>query len=165
MDNITVSTGIVFKAKAVPLNAFDIVRRKCNEVKPKVPVKYMPEKDRDEQNPNDPEYLDALSEWDSNYAEAILDMVFAVGITVVSIPDGMYNADDKEWAETFVALGFDIPDGGQGRFLKWMKLYAAVTVDDMIQLQGACSRMTGVPEKDVADAAAAFRSQKGEPTD
>ena len=74
MEEVTVSTGVVFKVKAVPLNAFDLVRRKCMVTKPKVPVVHIPDKDRDEPNPNNPDYIDEKNEWESLYAEKTMDM-------------------------------------------------------------------------------------------
>jgi len=159
---ITLSTGVVFKIVGVPLFAFDKIREKMRLERPQVPVVHIEEKDRDEPNPNDPDYIAALDTFERKHSEKIIDMMITLGTEFDSVPEGFPKVSDDSWVLKLKLLDIDVPESEDvhGRYLAWIKLCAMKTMEDYESLLIACSRGAGVTEKDVADASATFRSAK-----
>ena len=162
---ITLSTGVVFKLENVPLFAFDKIKEKVGRERPQVPVVHIESKDRDEPNPNDPDYIAAMESYDSKLNEKLVDMVIVLGTEVDSVPEGFPKAEDEGWATKLKRLDIDIPEDSDERYLSWVKLCAMRTAEDLASLLMACARGAGVTEEDVAEQAASFRDSKERRTD
>ena len=157
---ITLSTGVVLKIIDVPLYAFDAVRQRMTSERPKVPTGYIEAKDRDEPNPNDPDYIAAIEDYDAKVNGKLVDMVITLGTEVESIPSEFPEAKDKTWADKITRAGILVPDEEHERSLVWMKLCAMRTGQDLQSVLFACLRNAGVTEEDVAVATASFPNRK-----
>ncbi len=131
---------------------------------PKVPKVFIESKGREEENPADPAYLEALRQYEQERADIIEDMIIALGTRVVSA-NGVPKAEDEEWAETFDTLGFEIaPIGKKKRYIQWFRLVAiGGNSDDLRLFMEAMGRIQGVSEEDVAEAADSFRGTEERP--
>lgn len=165
MPEIIVSTGVKFKTKDVPVMVYQALKNKLNKERPKVPTWYNDQKDREESNPSDPDYLEAVSRWEEELTEKLMDAAIVLGIEVAEIPEGMEKSDSEGWKRQLESIGIEVPVNGNGRYLAWVKYYAAPTIEDMRELISASSRNAGVTEEDAAQAAALFRHNEERGTD
>ena len=85
--------------------------------------------------------------------------MIGLGTKVLKVPEGMAKHTDKEWTEPLEALNIPIPENGTGRYIAWVKLYAASTTNDLENITLAITKAGGVSEEDVAKAATMFRDR------
>lgn len=145
---VELSTGVVLRVKKVPRQVFaDIVA----DIKaPAVPVAYIPDKGREEENPDDPDYLDKYRTYQARLAKAMSDAVTLLGTDVESVPDGFPTDTDRDWLDEMRALGHDLSNP-KARYLAWVKYKAAVDEDDFNRIWKGVGRLSGVTETDTAD--------------
>lgn len=164
VDRITLENGIILRLKPVP----PMVLRAASAgvKKPEVPIVLIPEKGRDEPNPNDPQYLADLQQWFANQAEALLTVALILGTAVEFIPEGMHGADDDEWIaelrEAYGLLAGSIPPiheerGSKARYLDWLHLYAIPSETDIHRLTRLLTSGVALTESEVQAAADSFR--------
>lgn len=155
--------GIRLKLSPIPSVLVQEVARKYPNPRP--PVVFIEEKGREEENPNDPEYLNRLAE--ANYQRSIVILnVFLSGLEIVSIPDNLQKVEDTGWEEVVREIAnIEIPAGGFGRRLAWFKYYA-FTDDDLIRVRDKITRLSGIVlEEDVKEAEESFRDNEERPSD
>jgi len=161
---IQLSTGVVFKVVDVSPFAFNRVKAMMELERPSVPVVYIESKEREEPNPNDPDYVAATENFDLKLTEKLTDMIILLGSELDTVPEDFPNAQDERWTAKLEKLGINnIPSASEdqdGRYLAWVKLCAMRTFEDYSSLLVACSRSAGVTEEDVAEAASSFRGTK-----
>lgn len=161
-SEITVSTGVVFKIKKAPSLAFQTIVGNLKQNEPKVPVCENPNKGRREENPNDPDYLKAKSEYDNKANLALMDAAIILCTEIKSIPEGFEKPEDKDWFEILSIIGITPEqlglDNKRKRYLAWVKFHAA-SDDDMFLISKEIVRLNGVSEGDVTAVMAAYKSQ------
>jgi len=87
---ITLSTGV--RARFIPVSA-SLVQDAVSRIKnPPVPVWYNPDKEREEPNPLDPEYQQAIQDADQERGVAAIDVLVLMGVELV---DGI--PEDDGW--------------------------------------------------------------------
>ena len=91
MSNIVTLPGDV-RAKLVPVPASLIDEVTSRIKKPRVPMWHNPDKDRDEPNPNDPDYLDQVEKYDRDRGLAAIDAMIMFGAEMI---DGL--PEDDTW--------------------------------------------------------------------
>ena len=150
---VTLSTGV--RARLTPISAAlvqDVIGRIED---PPVPTWYNKEKEEDQPNPADPEYLKAVEAMDGKRAMAALDAAIMFGIELV---DGL--PEDGDWIKRLKYMvkrnmldlsDFDLDDEMDQEFL--YKRYVAVSADDFVHV----ARLSGVPSEEVQRAARTFR--------
>ena len=154
-DTVALSTGVVLKIKPVPkFFIFDVTAR---IEKPKPPFVFIESKGREEENPDDPDYQEALEKWIMDVANAGNDVALLRGSEIESVPKGVPGPDDKEWINEMEVYGLPMIDNPTARYLSWVKAIAAPLDRDIELLLGEIGRLTGVSEADVEDAVARFR--------
>lgn len=157
-DEVTLSSGVVLKVRPVPPLLLNRVQMRFPKVP--VPVVYNPDKERDEPNPNDPEYTEAIERNEFSKTEALLDIMIGRGTEPISIPAGMPKPQDDEWLEELEFYLQEEQDKRERpRYLAWVKFVAIQNTDDMQKLSGAVQVMMGVSEQAVADHLNSFRNQ------
>ena len=165
IDSITLTNGIVLTLKLVaPLLISDAARR---IPKPPVPTVYSEEKNRDEENPTHPDYLEALVMWRGERDEAGLSVALIMGSSVSSIPDGLHGPDSDEWIDeieaSYAAIDMEPPkidrERPSSRYLSWLRLYALPTEEDIVRISRILTSSVAVSEEDVREAVDAFRSR------
>jgi|TARA_Y100000310_G_scaffold15622_1_gene15678 hypothetical protein len=158
---ITLSTGVVFKIKDVPVMVLGAIKSRMAASRPKVPVIFIEDKDREEPNPNDPDYIAAVEDWEAELTEEIIDAIIVLGVGLDSVPEGMDKPDGDIWAGQLAKVRVEVSGskGSDERLLSWIKLYAASSEEDINSLIMACSKGAGVSEEDVAESATMFRNR------
>ncbi len=165
-DTLTLSTGVVLKLKPVPQA---IIRRVVAKIeRPVVPVVHIEEKDRDEPNPDDPDYKEALGDWLTEQAFAAFKAVLLFGTEIESLPEGMVGPDSDDW--TAIPLYLEVVTEEEladhyRRYLAWIELYAARTETDVFNIARLPVQLAGISESEVMDALLAFRSRARGGTD
>ena len=156
---ITLGTGVQLETRAVSMWAIQKIKERVERERPKVPTKYLKEDERTIEVPEDPDYRTALEVHEVKLAEVIYDAMIGLGTKVLKVPEGMAKHTDKEWTEPLEVLNIPIPENGTGRYIAWVKLYAASTSNDLQNITLAITKAGGVSEEDVAKSAAMFRDR------
>jgi len=162
-DTVTLSTGVVLKIKPFPRTFIFAVTGRIK--KPKPPLVFIESKGREEENPDDPDYQEALEKWAVDVANAGNDVALLRGCEIESIPEGLPGPDSKEWKNEMEVYGLPMIKNPVARYLSWLKAIAAPLERDIILLLGEIGRLTGVSEADVEDAVALFRRLATRTTD
>lgn len=162
-DEFTSKNGIIFKIKKVPNMLIADANRKI--VFPRVPTVFIEDKGREEENPNDPDYMRDLREAQTRQGMMGVNTYISFGTEVKHIPEGMVDYLSQEWSEDIEEItGLEIPKKGKGRYCAWVKYYA-LDDEDMTDLNIQIARFSGsIPERDVTDAEDSFRdNEEGAP--
>lgn len=156
-DRVTLSRGIVLKLKPVPPN---LIREISNRIpEPVVPIWHDPDKDREEPNPNDPDYIAAVNDRAIMILHNILEALMLMGTEVETLPPGVYGPDESGWLEDLEILGQTVDvSNSRRRYLAWMKFYALASELDIGLVQIGVSRLSGVTELEVMRAIRSFRN-------
>lgn len=145
---ITLSTGVVLRGKQVPPLGFVAVL--ANFPRPKPPMWKDPNMGRMMENPDDPDYISRVQSWQTEYADATLNVMVVYGTEIVNIPKGMSKPSDKRWLERYQMTGLQVHEENEDwRYLTWIKFEAAVTVDDLNKIKKVVGELSGVPESAV----------------
>jgi hypothetical protein len=159
---ITLSTGIVLTL--IPVSPRAVRDAGDRLPRPEVPTFYNESKERDEPNPDHPEYRAALDRWQYEGVEASLKFALSLGTRPEFIPDDRVGPDDDRWIE-------DINEGhevngteppplrrtGKGRYLDWLLWYAVGSDEDTFRLSRILLATTVPTEEEVARALDSFR--------
>lgn len=131
-------------------------------VEPKVPVVFMDDKGREEENPQDPDYILAKQQVANERGFLYISAMLTLGTEIDILPPGMEPPESDEWLEIVESLGIDVPANNKRlRYCAWLK-YIAVPDSDFNKLMDAVLKYSGlVTEEAVADAQDAFRGETG----
>jgi hypothetical protein len=164
MTEVITRDGVKLKIRAVPSLVVLAIQKQCNE--PAVPIFRNEEKQRDEENPNDPNYIRAVKDYNEKVGELTTQAYLANGIEVVEpLPDGIYSLDDDKWAEGLKLVGLDIPDEGIARKVAYLRWYL-IPDEDVADIIGKIAVAGGVvSEEQIAKAAESFRDNTQRDTD
>lgn len=128
---------------------------------PQPPRTFNEDKGRDEENPNDPQYVVDLRNYNYDLGMLTADGYFALGTSLLlPLPDGVEPPGGDEWAETLTAVSpdLDIPEKGPRRYLAWLKFYALPDSDQQSLMRAVVRLSSAVLEADVAKALSTFPS-------
>ncbi|KKM75808.1 hypothetical protein LCGC14_1386490 [marine sediment metagenome] len=161
---VTLSCGVVLRFKPVPSLA---IREAAMRIEaPTVPTIHIEDKNRDEENPNDSAYIQAVAEYEAAQALVANDVVLLLGADVEHVPNGVAHLDDDSWVQDLQLLGIEFdPDHLGARKLAWLKFYILRTDDDQVKALMGPMRSAGVGEGDVAKAMDSFRDHTARATD
>ena len=149
----TLSTGVRVRLHPVPPGTIQEARAAIQM--PKVPTWTNPDKDREEPNPNDPAYLEAVVETHRQIRQAIEAVALMFGVELVDgVPDGGDWERNLRWLEKRGRLnlsGYDLSDPVDREFL--YKKHSAIGADDWTVI----NRLLGITREEVDEAASNFR--------
>lgn len=154
----TSSAGLKLRIKKVSPFIIAEARRKLRA--PRVPSVFNEDKGRNEENPNDPDYLEAVQNYQFDASMLAQRVYFILGTEVVSVPKGMHTYDSPMWADEILAAydELDIPAEGPRRYHAWLKFYAIPSDEDQGLLLRAILNLGGATmEADVQQAQKSFR--------
>lgn len=152
-DAITLSTGVMLRTKPAPLL---LIEQIANAIPiPKPPIKWSADKDRDEEDPYDPDYLDAIQQRQRTIRNRCKDAMLYFGTEIVSVPDGFSGPEDTRWRGELSYFGVEIDERLPA--ITWLTQYAIRGANDLAVLMGSVGRKTGVMETDVAEMVGLFR--------
>lgn len=157
------SSGVVLRHKRVP----PMILAKVDEkfIDPPIPMLWDTEKEHNIPNLDDPDYDKKLEQVRLDRGKAMIDILIGMGTEIEYIPDHMQNPDEDEWVENLSFVNIDVPKLRLGRYLAWVKYYAAEAAEDIQNLAKKGSSALGVTEEDVAEAIANFQSHEERTTD
>jgi hypothetical protein len=154
---ITLSTGVQLQCRKIsPLLMTDVMRQ---FQKPRVPMFYNEDLGREEENPNDPIYIENLDNYNRDMSLAILDTMIVAGTSIKYVPEDVENVDGTEWRETMEAAGIKITENKKRTYLFWVKHVAATSDTDTGIIMEGVGRMSGVAASDVDSAVKQFRNR------
>lgn len=153
---ITLTNGI--KLRIVPTSQAAARRLVMQYPKPRPPLA----KGRDdimEENPLDPDYIEAQAVWSEKLINAIWQMMTILGTKCEVVPSGRYGPDDEGWMDELELAGLEVDRKLKGlpRYQEWLNLYALTSAMDQLNLGAALMARLGILESEVRDAVAAFR--------
>jgi hypothetical protein len=158
LDRITLSNGIVLKLKSVP--PFLARQAVISLQRPKPPRVFLEDKGREEENPNDPVYLDELRLYEARSIEVGVNVMLLTGTEVQEIPNGCYGPEDDGWLENLEALDVVVErEKPRARYLAWLRYYALQSTLDITRVTAALGRRVGLSEEEVAASADSFRNR------
>ena len=156
---LELQSGIVLRLKPV---SSGLLRKAAARIpEPEVPRVWLAEKDREEENPNDPNYLAALVARGEKQGLAQMDVAILYGTSIETIPEGAYRPDDEEWSADLLEDGFLTDEdlsSYRKRYLNWVLLYACRGGDEA-KLFGHVIILCGLTEAEVQEVLASFRSR------
>lgn len=135
---------------------------------PKVPVVYIADKERDEENPNDPDYLAAVQDANFQRVSVTYATILAMGTEVVRLPSDMEGYETDDWIDTIAGFGItDVPRTNKRlRYAAWLKFIAIPDGKEFEGLITKIIRFSGLTvEEDVTKAEETFRDQASGATD
>lgn len=156
--------GIVLQCKPVPPLLLNAVMAEFPDPEP--PTVYLEEQGRNEPNPNDPAYRQALLDAGEARDLAVNNVVLATGTSIISIPEGYYKPEDEEWVAgiEFAArmAGKEIkvePAEGDPttRYLQWLRWYACESGMDIALIQSLPYHLAGIREGEIDEVLDSFR--------
>lgn len=143
----TLTSGVRVRLNSVPLGLIEEVTSAVEE--PDVPMWYNPDKDREEPNPNNPEYVKAVKKADRERSIAAIETCIMFGFDLV---DGMPDSDD--WLEKIKFLEmkgridlsqYDLDNPYHREFI--YKRYVAVAGTEDLKL--VQNMVTGINPEDI----------------
>lgn len=157
--------GLRFKVGKVSKYALMAVRK--NIQRPMPPIVYIEEKGREESNPQDPDYILSMMEYQMNRSIATVDTYLALGTSLLAKPDSLAGPDEPEkWAPVFESLGLEIPAAIAPRYVFWIKMFAVTDDDDIAGLISTARRYNGIVlEEEVEEALDDLKSDDGRSAD
>lgn len=161
-EHLTLSCGIVLGIRMV---APRLLRDASERIPiPPVPTFYNESKQRDEPNPDHPDYATAVARHRFEATEAALKVALIIGTTCESVPEGWYRPEHDGWIdeinEAHEILGTVPPPlrrEGKARYLDWLLYYAATSDEDTFILTRVMLAQTLATEEEVSRALDAFR--------
>jgi hypothetical protein len=163
---IELSTGLgyaVFK----PVSTVLITESLATVKDPPVPMWHNPDKDREEENPNHPDYIKALETAAIERSNRVIDAIVMFGVTLTDEDGSPVDLpEDASWLRKLQFLskrggvdleGFDLKDDFDLEFL--YKRYVALGQAEL----GIMTRMSGISEEDITRAEDTFpgNAQRG----
>lgn len=155
LDEILLSSGVRLRLKPVSKHFMYGVTSQFPP--PEVPLIHIEGKKRPIENPDDPDYKQAVEDWILLIASASTDVVLLRGTEIIEKPESVIGPDSEEWIDEMEVLGLKHSDNPRARYLYWLKAIAAPSDKDISDLMEVLGRLTGISELDVADAVERFR--------
>lgn len=150
-NEFTTDRGIVLKLRPV---SSAILRRVASQYPeppvPKVVIK-RGAKEEVEENPDDPDYLDAKEACYLKRMDACVRACVILGTEPLSVPGGCFLPDDDGWVEELAYLGIQDIDLStpHTRYGEWLALYAFTRDYDQHVCAGAVMAQSGLMEDEV----------------
>lgn len=155
---ITLSTGVVLRLRVVPPMLITDIAGEAMRERPKPPTAYVEAVDRVEENPDDPDYQEALSNWQAGVLLDLNNTYILKGTELVSIPEDVAGLDDPEWLDEMRVLGRRVETRRQ-RYLSWVKYAAGPSREDVAMIVREVGRLSGVSESDVQESIDGFQRE------
>ena len=147
---ITLRSGVRVRLKPVPDMVVQRAMAKIN--KPKVPMWFNPDKEREEPNPNDPDYLEAVRRAEEERGMVAMDVSIMFGCELIDpIPN------DRKWVQRLRKVAdIEVDDSDEFELeFAYLKYVAFANSSDMNYVTGI-----DMTEADVENAGATFRGDE-----
>lgn len=147
-DLITLSTGVVLRAKAA--NPMTLIRVMTANPRPQPPTVFIEVMGREVENPDDPDYIKRVEDWQMQYNSSMLNALIGLGTELVSKPKGMEGPDGSKWLLDYKAFGLKtVPESPSWRYIAWIMFIAAPTEADTKIIGEKVKSKSGVKDEAV----------------
>ncbi len=149
---ITLECGAVLSMRKPPPMLIPKVMEAVNksDPPPTIPKVFVEDKGREEENPNDPDYVAAQTVYAAKVGARTLDALMVSCLRVKEIGEA-YAPEGEDFLDYVSAMGLEPASGKHGLFLQWLNTYA-LTREELTQLMKMLMQHAGVGEEDVAEA-------------
>ncbi len=151
---VTMSTGAVVRVVTPKTKTLYKLHTENPEPKvPKVEIE-MGGKHIYQENPDDPDYKEALAAHRTKLYEAFTKFIVLTSVKVVSLPESMASyEEDTDWLEDFEAIGLSTKFiNAKERWLEWFFYRVAPDQEDLDKIQKASAELQGITEEQVQSA-------------
>jgi len=151
-DNlIRLSTGVVLKAKEA--NSHVLIRVMTASPRPLPPIVFDEMMGREMENPNNPDYISRVKDWELQYSSKMLDALIGLGTELIEFPTGMEGPNGNQWLADYKSLGLPANESSTSwRYITWVLFKAAVTANDTKLIGDKVRALSGVQEAAVRNA-------------
>ena len=164
---LTFDTGVEVELSRPSQMLLSRVRREFlkRDPEPDVPQVWIEDANRNEDNPNDPDYIAAKIAWGERIGFISIDVVLATAVTILTTPEGLMDQNSEEFFAMLKMAGIPKPETDIEKKVEWIKTVAINSDEDLTLLQSKTYEIVGATEEQVAEATATFLGQAVEPTD
>ncbi len=156
-DVLELSTGVKLRLRRPSSMLVKEATKSLMEAEPKPPMVFIEEKEREEENPNDPDFRAAHNIWLAEVGIRSLRALIPTGTAIEYKPDDVVGPEDEDFADLMAAMGQQVEGGRYSRYVQWVMSVACGALDLEI-LSVRLMRLAGIPEGDVADVLEMFPS-------
>ena len=161
ISEVELSTGVILAVKPVPLF---LLRKAISQLTPpRIPRVFLEDKGREEENPDDPEYKDALVQFEQKSFDVAANVLLLLGTELKHCPEPIQPLESEEWSRPLEALEIVSPselDSPPRRYLAWLSYYVLSDPEDIARVVELVAKRSGVLESEVDTAVDSFRSRK-----
>lgn len=154
---VELSTGVKLKLHRPSPMLMQQATKSLIAEEPKPPKVWIQEKEREEENPNDPDYKAAHAIWISEMGVRSLRALIPTGTSLHFKPDDVVGPEDEDFSDLMEAMGQEAANGKYSRYVQWV-LSVACDAADLQNLSVRLLRLVGVREEDVAEVLDMFPS-------
>jgi hypothetical protein len=154
-ESVNLPYGVQGTIVPVPPQLIDEVTSRIRD--PEVPMWHNPDKDRDEPNPSDPDYLSALEDANRERGIAAIDTMALFGIDISALPTDdawLKKLQYMEKRNLIDLTDYDLEDEQEREFV--FKRFIAVNNIILKKIMA----VSGISEEEVAAAEASFRGNE-----
>lgn len=152
--------GVILRTRKVKTTIIQHAWRALQE--PKAPMIFIAELGRYEENPNDPGYVEALSNYHLAKGSATVNVYLMMGCDPKFIPEDVFGINDDGWTLELQELDMNIPgtDKPGARKVAWLQYYVLEDIQETAELQKQIMRQSGlVLAEDVQEVENSFRDK------
>lgn len=151
-----------FKLK--PVSSYLVREAGKKFIQPKPPLWMNPEKEREEPNEADPDYVEAMAIFGRNVGEVTQRLFLGYGSEPLELPSDVEPLDSDAWIEDIEAVTeIEVPRTGKSRYIAWLRLYVLQDDDERLSLNQEIMRFNGIIlEVDVQTATTEFKSDEAQ---
>ncbi len=150
-DILELSTGVKLGLRTPSAVLLNNAMKANVADEPKPPKVWVEDKQRDEENPSDPDFVYAYRVWLADAGIRSLKALIPTGTRIHSIPDDMVGPEAEDFGDLMESMGEVAATGVHTRYVQWVMLVATGT-EDLKTLSTALMRRAGVREEDVREA-------------
>lgn len=153
-DELVLGNGAILRLKRIPPLLISRVVNQAhpNPKPPKIIIKTFDDKEgHEEDNPHDPDYIEALKDNRRAQGTAMIDLAILRGVEV-TLPE------DDSWIADLASLGIDVGETYNARVNTYVRYILLESPTDISNLLRKISILSGVREEDVRAAEDRFRS-------
>ncbi len=159
-DVLTLSPGVVLRLRRPSSMLVQEATKTLMADEPRPPVVFIEAKEREEENPSDPDYIAAHNLWLAAVGTRSLRALIPTGTALVSKPDDVVGPEDEDFPDLMASMGQEAAPGPHTRYVQWI-LSVACGPEDLEMLSVRLMRVAGIREEDVADVLAMFPGLQG----
>ncbi len=159
------SNGVKVRLRKMSPVLLAAVATNVGQGEPQVPMVYNEDKERDEDNPLDPDYVAEHDRWAAGRGIRLMRALVAGATSLDHCPDDVMGHDSEEFADFLELMEIPLSPSTQGRYAQWVMYVGVQDQEQMADFSATLMRMAGAREEDVAEAQALFRGDEERTTD